>query len=279
MRELSGRIGVVTGAASGIGLATARRFAEEGMKVVLADLELGPLQEAEKLLTEADHDVIAVPTDVSEWEQVEHLAARTLEHYGAVHVVHNNAGVVTSGPIWDLAIEDWEWVLGVNLWGVIHGIKAFVPHIRAAGEGHVVNTASVAGLVASATIGPYNASKFGVVALSETLLNELRVADPSIGVTVVCPGATNTRIVESDRNRDARTAKAHRTSPEEKGFIAGSTAMLAKGKDPAEVADLIVDAIRENRFWLVTHPGWNPILRKRMDALLEDGRLEAGFAG
>ena len=154
MQEFEGRVAVVTGAASGIGLATATRFAEEGMKVVLADIEEAALSEAVAGLTAQGHDVSGCKTDVSKFEAIEALAQHALDTYGKINVVHNNAGVVVSGPVEALSLADWEWVLGVDLWSVIYGIKVFLPHIKAAGEGHVVNTASTAGLQASATIAP-----------------------------------------------------------------------------------------------------------------------------
>ncbi len=172
MRDLGGKVAVVTGAASGIGRATATRLAEEGMKVVMADIEEAALEGAVAELAGAGHEVLGVPTDVSDWEAVSRLADSTMKAFGGVNVVHNNAGVVVSGPVAELTLADWEWVLGVDLWSVVYGVKAFLPLIRKAGEGHIVNTASTAGLQASETIAPYNVAKFGVVALTETLRAE-----------------------------------------------------------------------------------------------------------
>ncbi|MDA0979472.1 MAG: SDR family NAD(P)-dependent oxidoreductase, partial [Proteobacteria bacterium] len=216
MKEFSGKVAVVTGAASGIGLATATRFAEAGMKVVLADIEVPALEAAVASLREAGHTVTGVPTDVSKWDAVAHLADAAVEAYGTVNVLHNNAGVVVSGPIEELTLSDWEWVLGVDLWSVIYGIKAFLPIIKAAGEGHIVNTASTAGLQATSGIGPYNVAKFGVVAVTETLRKELDSAGSPVSASVLCPGAINTKIVVSKRNRDAGSASDHRTSAVEK---------------------------------------------------------------
>lgn len=280
MKELTGRVAVVTGAASGIGLATATRFAQEGMKVVLADIEEQALSTAVSTLTDAGHDVLGVPTDVSRWEAVEQLAAATMDAYGAVNVVHNNAGVVVSGPVEELSLSDWEWVLGVDLWSVIYGIKAFVPLIKAAGEGHVINTASTAGLQSSATIGPYNVAKFGVVALTETLRLELEAARSPVSASVLCPGAINTQIVNSKRNRDAESAKDHKASAAETMFEDRAGRLLAEqGKEPAEVAALVVAAIAANDFWILTHPEWKDVLADRVAAMKQDNSLFKGFGG
>ena len=277
MEQLSGKVGVVTGAASGIGRAVATRFAAEGMQVVLADIEPDRLEEVVDEITATGARAIGVVTDVRHEEQIEALAAATVDAFGTVHVVHNNAGVVTSGPLEDLTTADWEWVLGVDLWSVIFGVKTFLPLIKQAGEGHIVNTASTAGLQANAGIGPYNVAKFGVVALTETLALELRGID-NINASVLCPGAINTRIVDSDRNRPAELAEHVETAIEER-FKQGSGAILAKGKDPAEVADLVVDGIRSNRFWLLTHEAWNDVVLERARALAADGHLHNGFGG
>jgi NAD(P)-dependent dehydrogenase (short-subunit alcohol dehydrogenase family) len=280
MDNLSGNVAVVTGAASGIGLAVATAFAHEGMKVVVADIEQGALEAAAAGLSGAGHDVLAVRTDVSDPAAVQHLADATMAHFGAVHVLHNNAGVVASGPIEELALSTWEWVLGVDLWSVIYGIRSFLPLIKAQGEGHVISTASTAGLQANAGIGPYNAAKFAVVGLMETLKLELERDGSLIGASVLCPGAVNTQIVFSDRNRPAGVTAEHRGSATEDAFKANAGTMLAsQGKDPAEVAAMVVDAIRTDRFWIVTHDAWFDILRSRVEAMAENGRLAVGFGG
>jgi NAD(P)-dependent dehydrogenase (short-subunit alcohol dehydrogenase family) len=280
MKDLTGRVAVVTGAASGIGRATATRFAEEGMKVVLADIEEQALTDAVDTLRSAGHQVIGVPTNVADWAAVQALAQATMDAFGAVHVVHNNAGVVVSGPIAELSLADWEWVLGVDLWSVIYGIKAFLPLIKRAGEGHVVNTASTAGLQSSATIAPYNVAKFGVVAITETLRLELEAEHSPVSASVLCPGAINTRIVTSERNRAPESAQEHQSSEAERAFMKRAGRLLAEqGKDPAEVADLVVKAILADEFWILTHPEWKNLLKERVAAMIRDNSLHTGFAG
>lgn len=266
--ELEGKVAVVTGAASGIGRATAQAFAEAGMKVVLADIEEAPLVEAARALAAAGAEVVAVPTDVSDAGSVAALRDRALEAFGAVHVVHNNAGVGAGGPLWEVTEADWQWVLGVNLMGVVHGIRAFVPLFIAAGEGHVVNTASVAGLVSSPMLGPYNASKHAVVTISETLHADLQLAGATgVGVSVVCPGFVRTRIAEAARNRPAHLGPAG--GPPADGPAAAMVAqMVAAGIDPAEVAAAVVGAVRENRFWVLTHPAMDPYIAARTERIL-----------
>jgi NAD(P)-dependent dehydrogenase (short-subunit alcohol dehydrogenase family) len=279
MESLRGKVAVITGAASGIGRAVARRFAAEGMRVVLADIEETALAATERELAAQGAEVLAVRTDVSRWEDVAALADAAFARFGAVHVLHNNAGVVVGGPVETLALDDWEWVLRVDLWSVIYGVKAFVPRMKLQAEGHVVNTASTAGLMAAPAIGPYNVAKFGVVALSETLARELALARSPLGVSVLCPGAVNTRITESTRNRPAESSAAHQTSREEEAFLDGAKRLLAQGMDPAHVAECVVEAIHSRRFWILTHTDWPGVLTKRVEALARDGSLAGGFGG
>ena len=206
MEQLAGRVAVVTGGASGIGLAMAQRLAAEGMRIVLADIERPVLARGDEL-ARAGVDVLTVPADVSLAGDVEALAATTLEHFGDVHLLCNNAGVGSRGlPIAELPLEDFSWVLGVNLFGVIHGIRSFLPHLLRNGVGHIVNTASISGLYHLPRMGPYNASKAAVVALSETLRFELEAS--GVGVSVLCPSWVRTNISTSDRNRPERFAYA-----------------------------------------------------------------------
>jgi NAD(P)-dependent dehydrogenase (short-subunit alcohol dehydrogenase family) len=264
MQDLEGRVAVVTGGASGIGLALARRFADERMRVVLGDVEQPALEKAVADLQEGGGDVIGVPTDVTDAEQVEALARAAERQFGAIHIACNNAGVAAGGLSWEAPLETWQWVIGVNLWGVIHGIRAFVPRIIEQSAGHVVNTASVAGLVAAPFMGPYNASKHAVVAISETLHHELALMAPHVKVSVLCPGWVNTRIGESDRNRPADLAVEQ--GEQESVMRSALTGFLANGLDPAAVADRVHDAVLSDRFWVLTHDNedsWMAAVRGR----------------
>jgi NAD(P)-dependent dehydrogenase (short-subunit alcohol dehydrogenase family) len=268
MEHLQGKVAVVTGAASGIGKAVATRAADEGMKVVLADIEENALKETADELAANGAEVIAAVTDVSDVASVRELRDRAVREFGTVHLVHNNAGVGTGGPIWEVPEEDWRWILGVNLWGVVHGIATFVPLFIQQGEGHVVNTASVAGLTTAPFLGPYNATKQAVVAMSETLYKDLQGSGVSgVGVSVLCPGFVQTRIAESDRNRpswapgrDAEEAEAMR------GLIRD---LVSGGISPEQVAERVLDAVRTNTFYILTHPELRGALQTRFDDILE----------
>ncbi len=275
MQEFEGRVAVVTGAASGIGLAMATRFAQVGMRVVLADIERDPLEAATSKLAAEGHDVIGIPTDVSHAEAIQELADQAIAAFGQVNIVHNNAGVVRAGRLEELSIADWEWVLGVDLWSVIYGVKTFLPLIREAGEGHIVNTASSAGLQSSPEIGPYNVAKFGVVALTETLQLELRAEKSPIGASVLCPGAIATRITESARNRPDSVADTETNQR----FHASASKIVNDGHTPESVAECVIDAIRAKEFWILTHPEWIDVLRDRVDGMSDGRRLIVGFGG
>ena len=270
---VSGNVAVVTGAASGIGRGLAERFAAEGMKVVLADVEEKPLAKLEAALRAKGATVLAIRTDVSNAAAVENLAQQTLNAFGAVHILCNNAGVACSRPIWEHTLADWEWVLGVNLWGVIHGIRAFVPRMLAQGdECHIVNTASILGLVGGRGEGIYKVSKHGVVVLSETLADELAQKKANIQVHVLCPGWVRTGILDSGRNRpDALQNSAEKTRPHEP-LIGGSRnarAEIESGMSPTEVADHVYNAIQSGTFYIHTHPEHKTSVRSRMERILE----------
>jgi NAD(P)-dependent dehydrogenase (short-subunit alcohol dehydrogenase family) len=274
MQDLIGKVAVVTGAASGIGLAVCERLLAEGMKVVMADIEEPALGAAAAQLRDRGGDVLDVVADVAKGESVEQLAERALSSYGAVHLVHNNAGVATGGPMWELTTRDWEWVLGVNLWGVIHGVRVFVPLIIEAGGGHVVNTASMAGVTSAPMMGPYNVSKHGVVTLSEGLYKELQMLAQPVGVSVLCPGWVNTKIGESERNRPADLAAERVVDGE--GFGAMLSGFLESGLQPADVADQVVDAVRNDRFYIFTHP-WQEMIDARLRDIVEGRNPSLGF--
>jgi NAD(P)-dependent dehydrogenase (short-subunit alcohol dehydrogenase family) len=266
MQDFAGKVAVVTGAASGIGLALAQRFAAAGMKVVLADVEPAPLAEAARAVAGGGGETLAVRTDVSRAADVEALAAASVAAFGAVHVVCNNAGVAVAGPAWTHTLADWEWVLGVNLWGVIHGVRVFTPLLLAqGGEAHIVNTASMAGMTCAPGMSVYNVSKHGVVALSETLHHDLASIGSAVKVSVLCPGFVNTRILESARNRPAPladTAPARPESAEREALVRG---LLATGLPPVQVAACVLEAIRDERFYVFPHPEARQRIRARME--------------
>lgn len=269
MQELGGRTAVVTGAASGMGLAFAEAFLRQGMQVVAADVEAPALARAEEQLAavRGPDAVLAVRTDVSDPASVTALRDAALSRFGRVNVVCNNAGVGgVRNPIGRLDLSDWQWVLGVNLWGVIHGCEAFVPHLMEHGDGHIVNTASIAGHVSLPFMGPYNVSKHGVVTLSETLLHELAHAGSPVGVSVLCPGFVATNLIDADRNRPEHLVRPldepDDAAARERERAAGRE-LLGQKKPPAEVAELVVNAIRANRFWIFTDDQFAPVVAER----------------
>jgi len=270
VKEFRGRVAVVTGAASGIGRALASRFAGEGMKLVLADVEPGALAAAARELQATGCETLAVETDVSRADQVEALARRTLETFGAVHIVCNNAGVFTGGLCWEAPIADYEWVLGVNLWGVIHGIRSFVPILLAqGGEGHVVNTASMAALTTLPYAGIYHMSKHAVLALSECLHHELTLRGSQVRVSALCPELVATHIDTAERNRPAHLRSEDGAGPERELVRQAIAAGVAKGTPPAKIADRVLDAIREQRFYVLSEDTW----RRSSEVRCEDIRL------
>jgi len=274
MELTQGQTAVVTGAASGIGLALARELVGAGLQVVLADVEEGPLRAAVAELGAGGAAVLGVPTDVSDGAQVDALARQVVDAFGPVHLLCNNAGVGGGGLIAELGEADWAWVLGVNLWGVIHGLRAFLPGMLAHGQpAHVVNTASVLGLITAPFTGPYAASKFAVEAITETLFHELAMTGSPVGVSVLCPGWVRTRIAESDRNRPA--GMAPRSGPLRDGLAE----VVSHGMPPELVARAVLEAVRERRFYVLTHPEITVNIEARLQGIVSGTNPELHLAG
>ncbi len=289
MDSFDGKIAVITGGASGIGRATARALASQGATLMLADIERTALDDAVDEIRSLGATAAGHVTDVSDAMQVEALAEQTVTEFGAVHVIMNNAGVAAGGTSWEIDLPTWEWVIGVDMWGVIHGIRSFVPRIIASGGGHVINTASMAGVSSMPFMGPYNVSKHAVVTLSETMFHELAMLHPEVGVTVVCPGWVKTQINRSERNRpesravagaslaDLDTGELDGTVLENAGSLVDD--LIDNGLDPAQVAAQIVDAVRNDRFYVLTHPEWTPMVSRRVEVMLDGGNPEMTIPG
>ena len=263
-----GKVAVVTGAGSGIGLALVNAFAAAGCSVVLADVQEDALAAAANEAGAHGVETLTVVTDVSKVEQVDALAAATIERFGAVHIVCNNAGVGGAGDPWVGPIETWEWVIGVNMWGVIYGIRAFLPHIVMSGGGHIVNTASIAGLYPGFS-PPYDASKHAVVAMTEGLYTSLRAAEMPVGVSCLCPGWVKTGIAESERNWPAEFgALPERDAAAQisRNYVQRA---IDEGMPPAAVADLVVDAVGNDRFWVFPHEDFLDIAMERFHTVGE----------
>jgi len=271
--EIEGKVGVITGAASGIGLGIARSLAAGGANLVLADIEQDPLDEVASELAVAGAEVIAVRTDVSKLDQVEALADSALAKFDGVHVLCNNAGVGVSGPVAQTSIEDWRWTLDIDLWGPIYGVQVFAPIMERQGEGHINSTASMAGLYSSPSLGAYNVAKHGVVALMASLERDFRLAGSGLRASVLCPGPVNTNIIDSERNRDAASAAQHVQTPTGDQFWSMLTEALAEGMDPDDVGPMIVEAIRDDKFWVLTHPSMAEIVARQTSAMLDDQSL------
>lgn len=250
--DLTGKTAVVTGGASGIGLATARRFAASGVNLVLGDVEEGPLEEAVAGLLADGARVLGLRADVTVEQDVVALRDAALAEFGGVHLIFNNAGV-GSGPAIGTPKAVWDWVMDVNVGGVVNGVNAFVPHFLEKNEGHVVNTASLAGLCGVPYTGAYCASKFAVVGLSESLFQELLINGKNVRVSVLCPGFTRTRIHESMRNLP-EDLKAYSDDPAVTSMKMISSDVVNAGIDPDDVGRAVVDAVTEERFWILTHP-------------------------
>lgn len=272
MKHFKDRVAVVTGGASGIGRAMALRFAREGMKIVLADIEEEALARTQAEFRALGHTVFAVRTDVSKAGDVETLAERTLHAYGAAHIVCNNAGVAPGGLLWEHTLKDWEWAMGVNVWGVIHGVRVFAPILLSQEtEGHIVNTASVAGLLSLPGMGLYCLTKHAVVTLSESLHHDLAAHSDKVRCSVLCPAYVPTRISESERNRPALLREERQKSDEDLTREEQLRHAVRSGRISAEqVADMVLEAIEGERFYILPHQKIKAAIETRMqDILLE----------
>src|SRR5438874_10423354 len=266
MKELKGKVAAVTGAASGLGRAMALAFADEGMRVALGDVS-----DTSDVCAEIERkgvSVLSMKLDVSSAKDVEAFAQRVDQDMGGAHLVCNNAGVSPLGAAWETSLGDWQWILGVNLWGVIHGVRSFVPRLMARNVGHVVNTASVAGIINPPGSGAYNVTKHAVVALSETLHHDLRERGSAVGVSVLCPAYVPTGIADSERNRPAgleATAKSKETIAREQMLKKA----VASGRLSADdVAKAVVQAVKEDHFYILTHPRIKGAIAARMEDIL-----------
>ncbi len=276
MREFSGKTAVVTGGASGMGYAFAERFAAEGMNVVLADIESDALKAAVTRLEQQERDVVGIEVNTMRRETLESLRDQVIERYGKIHVLCNNAGVTSrrdgglgagagAVPVWEVPDSTWDWVMGVNFWGVLYGLQVFVPHMIEHGEdGHIVNTASVAGLIPGASA--YSVSKHGVLTLTEGLWFHLRSADARISASVLCPGFVNTGIGEAERNRPSEFGESIEADEVQR---AASQMFLGGGMNPSEVAELVWQAMVDDRLYILPHDGWRDIIRGRIEAVLD----------
>ncbi len=272
MKQFTDRVAVVTGGASGLGRAMAWRFAREGMKIVLADIEQTKLDTTLGEFQEAGHEAIAVQGDVSRAADVESLAEQTLAAFGAVHIVCNNAGVAPGGLVWEHTVKDWEWAMGPNVWGVIHGVRVFTPILLKQNiEAHIVNTASVAGLLSLPGMGLYCVTKHAVVTLTECLHHDLVENSDKVRCSVLCPAYVPTGIADSERNRPAHLRDDRPKSEQELRREEGLRRAVESGRITAEeVADAVFNAIRDKRFYILTHQRIKPAIETRMqDILLE----------
>ena len=278
MREFAGKTAVVTGAASGMGLAFARRFAAEGMNVVLADIEQDALEAQVQRLQQEERSVLGVTVNTMRRETLERLRDETIERFGNVHILCNNAGVagrddalgVAGGhtATWEIPDNTWEWIMGVNFWGVLYGLQVFVPHMLEHGEeGHIVNTASLAALIPSGSA--YAVSKHAVLTLTEGLYQQFEQLGANLSASVLCPGLVNTSILQAERNRPAELGdKLIEIPDEEAAMLEG---MFAQATDPADVAELVYEAIVEQRCYILPHPELDDIVRGRVEHILARG--------
>jgi NAD(P)-dependent dehydrogenase (short-subunit alcohol dehydrogenase family) len=284
LADLKGKTAVLTGAGSGFGLECARIGAARGMNLVLVDVQQDALDRAEAELTAAGAQVLARRVDVSDAAQMEALAQAVQQRFGAPHFVFNNAGVGAGGLVWENSVADWEWVLGVNLWGVVHGVRLFVPMMLAAAQadpayrGHVVNTASMAGLLAPPNMGIYNVSKHAVVSLTETLYQDLRLVTSQISASVLCPYFVPTGIHQSERNRPASEAADHATQSQRVGQAMIDKAVAAGKVSAVDVAQLVFNALAADQFYIFSHPQALGAVQTRLEDIMQSRNPSDPFA-
>jgi NAD(P)-dependent dehydrogenase (short-subunit alcohol dehydrogenase family) len=282
--DFQGKTAVLTGAGSGFGLECARLGAKRGMNLVLVDVQADALANAEREMRGAGVQVLAMQVDVSNAVQMEQLARNVAERFGAPHFVFNNAGVACGGLVWENTLSDWEWVLGVNLWGVVHGVRLFAPMMLEAAKkdpawrGHIVNTASMAGVVNMPNMGVYNVSKHAVVSLSETLYHDLKLVTGQVGASVVCPHFVPTGIAHSGRNRPEALAPGERTRSQQIGAALGEKAVASGKVTAAEVAAMIFDAVAQDRFYVFSHPQYMDIVGERASCMMKLANPPDAFA-
>lgn len=269
MKDLSGKVAVITGGASGIGLAMAQAFGAEGMKLVIADIQPDALDRAVAELTAAGWEAVGVRTDVTDFASVEALREAALAVFGKVHVLVNNAGVSITGPIWKLSLDDWRWVHDVNVWGVIHGVKAFVPLLIEQGEpAHVINTASLASFNGGGEHSPYCSSKAAALSISQSLHSELTAWNTQVGVSVVCPGMVDTQIHKSNRNRPGGDAPWSDREWNDPAHVKGSEDFQGRGVPPEDIARATLEALKEGRFYVFNGEAWRDYVRGQTDVAL-----------
>ncbi len=277
MKDFTNRVAVVTGGASGIGLGMVRAFAARGMKLVIADLDDGAISKVLAELESTGVEAVGQRCDVSNLEQIEALGQLAIERFGKVNVLCNNAGVGIPTPARRMKLADWQWIIDVDLWGPIYGVKVFLPLIEEAGEGHINSTSSMAGLISTQTLSAYSVAKHGVVALMAALERELRAAKSPITASVLCPGPINTNISRHSVEYRPADGRPPRAATEKSAKVAESIqSALEAGMQPDEVGELVANAIAEGKFWILTHPRWAKGVQKQLDALVADQTLTRG---